>query len=77
MHVILFNGLQGGPGPGLQGCLRDLQLNRVSVPLVGGERVVACAAHPCSDYCAHEGECSVRQEARPVCACPTGWRGLL
>ena len=71
--------------PGLQGCIRDLSINKRHVDLTSGSHVVSsyrvsdCSQHTCRDNpCHHGGECiSVwpPDTGRHVCHCDQGFTG--
>ena len=70
------------PLPGLQGCVRSLQVGRRLVSLVTSvwraEGVTECDSHPCTASC-HQGADCVSvwppQAGRSLCLCPAGYTG--
>ena len=68
------------PLPGLQGCVRSLQLGRrqVSLGSASSQEVTECRAHPCTGACHQEADCvSVwpPHQGRALCLCPPGYTG--
>ena len=74
-HISYLGHCPSLPYPGLQGCVRSLQLGRrqVSLGSASSEGVTECRSHPCSEACSPAADCvSVwpPQLNRSLCLCP-------
>ena len=79
-HISYLGYCPSLPLPGLQGCVRSLQLGRQMVSLGSSpsQGVTECQGHPCTEACHHGADCvSVwpPQVARSLCLCPPAYTG--
>ena len=79
-HISYLGHSPSLPLPGLQGCVRSLQLGRKKVSLSSSpsQGVTECQSHPCTETCYHGADCvSVwpPQVRRSLCLCPPDYTG--
>lgn len=79
-HISYLGHSPSLPLPGLQGCVRSLQLGRTMVSLGWSvsQGVTECQSHPCTGTC-HQGADCVSvwppQVSRSLCLCPPDYSG--